>query len=323
MLRALFDPFSAHSPAICLHRRVGAQHGLHSLSPFRPLLLFITHSFLQLYHAPFIFQGTRTTTRATRALKDLDSVAAHSIFPVTLRFPFLSFAHTLHYSHNPSLQTRACTTQVQDTDPLEDAQGSSASTTAILNHTANLQENAPVSSAWTEVELAIDEANEEDDSEPQETGRLRGSASRAEIHSERTATITNTTTHSLRTLEGSSSERPLPSIKNPLSRILNSVSIAFSSSASSSSSSTSSYFLVRTDTGSEAEEGRAQPCSGSSSGEFPSAIARLGSNSASGRRLRLPPTTDGVFANLSAKPEVEGQKDNQQRPPVNKERHQK
>ena len=238
-----------------------------------------------------------------------------SRIPITLLLPSLSLfiVHTQPFSS----RSCACTTQVQDADPIEDAQRSSGSATAVLNYTASPQENAPVSSAWTEVELAIDEADDSDN-EPQEEGHLRGRVSRAELQSERTTTITSSTTHSFRSLEDSSSERSLPSLKNPLSRILNSISIAFSSSDSSSSSSSSSYSPVRTDAGSEAEEGRAQPSSESNSGQLPSANAPLSSNSTSERRVRPPPTTDGVFANLSAKPEVEGQKDNQQRPPVNK-----
>ncbi|GJJ77334.1 hypothetical protein EMPS_09693 [Entomortierella parvispora] len=193
--------------------------------------------------------------------------------------------------------------KVQDADSTEDTQRNSGSTAAILNYTANMQEHAPLSSAWTEFELAIGEI-EEEDNESQEVKRLQGGASRIELQCERSnTTILNTSTHSLRSLEDSSS-------KNSIGRILNSVSVTLSSSGGSSSS---SYSLVQSDADSEAEC-RAQSYNGSSSSQFPP--AGLSSNPSSDRRMRLPPTTDGVFANLSAKPEVEGQKDNQQRPPA-------
>ncbi|KAG0045867.1 hypothetical protein BGZ83_008913 [Gryganskiella cystojenkinii] len=199
---------------------------------------------------------------------------------------------------------------VHNSDQNEVASGSSAD---ILHRTANMQEHAPLSSAWTEVELAVDD---DEDDEHEGNNQQREQTHVLEITSmDRIEDLNErSTTTNLGPPSSSASSIRYHSGKSRLKLILRSVSIPFSASRISSAS-TSMYSLV-------------QPESGSNLGEldsqFPSSVltrSSLGSSASSGSGstgIRVTPSrpTDGVFANLSAKPEVDGAIESNQRPPA-------
>ncbi|KAF9377065.1 hypothetical protein CPB97_010439 [Podila verticillata] len=109
--------------------------------------------------------------------------------------------------------------------------------------------------------------------------------------------------------------RVLTRLTNPFKSIVASVSSRTSRFTSNTTASTAYSPLgsgdgraFRPNLGSAATGGTRNPVEGSSSSSSSSA--------SSSNRVMMPRPTDGVFANLSAKPEVESQKDSEQRPPT-------
>ncbi|KAI7829601.1 hypothetical protein BC939DRAFT_12435 [Gamsiella multidivaricata] len=162
--------------------------------------------------------------------------------------------------------------------------GSSSSATTHTSHnSASVDDTTALTSTWTEV-------NDTDGGDPSLTLTLQEQQRRQQ---HRISDIPSNDTDSSRSKQWS------------LGRIRDGL-LSFSSPfTSSTTASSSSYTLVR--------GGEVAPTSSSvAASSAPSAS----SSSTSARRLARPATSDGVFANIPAKPEVEAQKDDEQRPPT-------
>ncbi|KAF9313796.1 hypothetical protein BG003_004818 [Podila horticola] len=182
---------------------------------------------------------------------------------------------------------------------------SSESTANLLHDTSSPH---PSSSNWTEI-------NNDNDNDSVNDSSLSPSPSLVSSSQQRHSSINPS--------RMSPTSRVLTRLTNPLKYIAASVSSRTSRFTSATTASTAAYSPL------QEREGRgrsrhsnfgqsATALGGTHNPEGSSSSSSSGpSSSSSSSSVTMPrPAMDGVFANLSAKPEVESQKDNEQRPPT-------